>query len=128
MNYLLDTHALIWYLFDLDRLPDNLRRLITNEANVYASLVSIWEIAIKVKIGKLDIQYTPQEILALCHNESISILDITIHHIDATMSLPLLPYHRDPFDRLLIAQAKVEDMTLITCDRYIPQYSIRTLW
>ena len=126
MKYLLDTHTLIWFLFSDTKLPDKIRNLILDETDVYVNIISIWEIAIKMRIKKLNIQYTPLDIMGLCDNESLQLLNIAIWHVNETLNLPLI--HRDPFDRMLIAQAKVEDMTLITCDQYIPQYPIKTVW
>ena len=125
--YLLDTHALLWFLFNDEQLSERARNIIiNNKGRVFASIISLWESAIKIRINKLNFKYNPNDIMILSRKESITILNISVVQINETINLPLI--HRDPFDRLLIAQAKVEDMTLVTCDRYIPQYPIRTVW
>ena len=127
MKYLIDTHTMLWFLFDNEKISQTATEIIiSNKGFIFASIVSLWEIAIKIRINKLDIKYHPNDLLEFCRKESIGILNITPQHVNETLMLPLI--HRDPFDRMLIAQAKVEDMTLVTCDQYIPLYPIRTVW
>ena len=127
MKYLLDTHAFLWFLQNDDRLPVQIRTIIENNKDIYISIVSLWEIAIKLSIKKLNLtNRTLEDILYACREKNFSILNITSEHVKSIIDLPFI--HRDPFDRMLIAQAKVEDMTLITCDQYIPQYPIKTEW
>ncbi len=127
MKYLLDTHAFLWFLQNEIRLPNNTRTTIETNEYIYLSAVSLWEIAIKINIHKLNLKdRSIDDLLSACKDKSIDILNITSEHIKAIADLPWI--HRDRFDRMLVAQAKVEDMTLITCDQYIPQYPIKTVW
>ncbi len=127
MKYLLDTHAFLWFLQNEIRLPNNTRTTIETNEYIYLSAVSLWEIAIKISIHKLNLKdRSIDDLLSACKDKSIDILNITSEHIKAIADLPWI--HRDRFDRMLVAQAKVEDMTLITCDQYIPQYPIKTVW
>ena len=127
MKYLLDTHALIWFLQNDDRLSVQIRTIIENNKDVYISIVSLWEIAIKLSIQKLTLtNKTLEDMFNACREKDFSILNITPEHIKYIIDLPFI--HRDPFDRMLISQAKIEDMTLITCDQHIPQYPIKTVW
>ena len=131
MRYLLDTHVFLWACIEPERLSSNSKDIIKNPQNMlFLSSASIWEISIKMKIGKLKIldknldfkTFVEKSIKALDLKE-ISVLN---KHI---FSLHLLPdIHKDPFDRILIAQAKSEDLILITNDNQIKKYNIRTLW
>ena len=124
--YLIDTHALIWSLFDTDKLSDKAEQIITEDDSVFVSIASLWEIAIKQAIGKLDIDCSIMEIANQCIELDIDIIGIHPQHLDAIKNLP--PYHNDPFDRLIIAQAMEEGYTLITKDSIIPRYDIKTIW
>ena len=127
MKYLLDTHASLWFIQNDNRLPDNTRTTIETNEYIYLSAVSLWEIAIKLSIHKLNLKdKSIDDLFSACKDKSIAILNITSEHIKAIADLPWI--HRDPFDRMLVAQAKVEDMTLITCDQFIPQYPMKTVW
>ena len=127
MKYLLDTHTFLWFLQNDDRLSTQIRNTIENNKDIYISIVSLWEIAIKLSIQKLNLtNRTIEDLFNSCREKDFSILNITFEHIKNIIDLPLI--HRDPFDRMFIAQAKVENMTLVTCDKYIPQYPIKTAW
>lgn len=105
MKVLLDTHALLWWLSDSDRLGESAREIIADPAHdILVSIVSLWEIAIKIRIGKLDADMN--DILAAIPAEGFSLLQIQPKHLHILMSLPL--HHRDLFDHLLIAQAQAE--------------------
>ncbi|MEE4264155.1 MAG: type II toxin-antitoxin system VapC family toxin, partial [Desulfobacteraceae bacterium] len=114
MKYLLDTHAFLWFVTDDDKLSSNARSIINNSNNkVYFSAASAWEMSIKVKLGRL----TPGEdlepfIIKQLEENNFSTLSITIFHSIYTSMLPEI--HKDPFDRMLIAQSKLEDMPLIS--------------
>ena len=111
MNYLLDTHTLLWFLFDDSRLSSIARNIVvSNQGSIFVSIASLWEIAIKISINKMALKYNPNDLLALCRKEAIQVLNITPRHISETLNLPLI--HRDPFDRMLIAQAEVEDIAV----------------
>jgi len=123
MNILLDTHVLLWWLADDSCLGVKARRAIEDENNLtFVSTASIWEIVIKKALGKLKLPDSFREVLAA---ESFQTLDITREHVFQVGSLPL--HHRDPFDRLLVAQCQVEKLTLVTNDPEILMYDIKFL-
>jgi PIN domain nuclease of toxin-antitoxin system len=117
VRVLLDTHLLLWALGAPTRLPAAARRLIS-DADVYVSAASIWEISIKASIGKLAAD--PREVLAALTPAGFLVLPIAGAHAARVVDLP--PIHRDPFDRLLIAQALVEPMRLLTDDAILGRY------
>ena len=124
MKLLLDTHALLWSMDDESRLGATAHSLISDPANeVFVSIASLWEIVIKTSIDKLkgDIR----SIDAAIDSQGFSRLDITLPHLQALALLPL--YHRDPFDRMLIAQAQAEQLTFITDDGHAPLYPVTIL-
>ena len=124
--YLIDTHVLIWSLFDTDNLSDTAKIIIENDEKIFVSIASLWEIAIKQSIGKLKIDSSINEISKQCDIAKINILNIRPEHLDLIKALP--PIHNDPFDRLIIAQAIIEKMSLITADSKISKYDIQTKW
>lgn len=124
--YLLDTHALIWALSSDEKLSENAREIVVGTREVYVSIVSLWEIAIKQSIGKLDFEKIPTEVEKGCERLKIKILPILPYHLESIGKLPDI--HNDPFDRLIIAQAMVEGITIITKDTKIHKYEIETLW
>ena len=117
MRVLLDTHLLLWALADPARLPAEARRLI-DRADVYVSAASIWEISIKAALGKLSAD--PREVVAALEPAGFLPLPISVEHAARVASLP--PLHRDPFDRLLVAQALAEPMRLLTTDATLAAY------
>lgn len=120
MKLLLDTHALIWTLQAQTRLSSTAIDAISDESNeVFVSVVSTWEIEIKKAKGKLRI---PGELGAGLTAQGFQTLPVALRHVLAVESLPR--YHRDPFDRMLISQAQLEGMTLITSDRTIRKYPV----
>lgn len=122
MKLLLDTHCLLWWLNDDPALSDRGRELISRPENlIFVSAASIWEVRIKQSIGKLDLPTDFAEVLA---GQAFESLAVTVEHAHALEDLPLL--HRDPFDRLLIAQARLDRLTLLTHDRVIAQYDVST--
>lgn len=125
MKYLLDTHTLLWYLLDDKSLSATARRTVDTEECFY-SKVSLWEIAIKQSIGKLRYKHSIPKIKDLCDQENFLNLTVTEEHIERIKTLPFI--HGDPFDRILVAQAQSEDFTIITRDKFIPQYDVKTLW
>lgn len=127
MRYLLDTHVFLWWVTDNNKLPENARALISDKRNeLFLSSASVWEIMIKSKIGKIDLPTDPQKFLKKqVKLNYITILNITIEHSLATYNLPEI--HKDPFDRMLIAQAIVEKMTIVTSDSFIKQYNVQTI-
>lgn len=117
LRLLLDTHLLLWSLAQPDRLPARARRLIAGE-DVFVSAASIWEISIKTALGKLSAD--PAEVVAALAPAKFSELAVTTAHAARVAQLP--PLHRDPFDRLLVAQALTEPMRLLTNDRALAAY------
>ena len=124
--YLLDTHALLWYFRDSQEISSLARTTIDNADYVAVSVASLWEIAIKRSIGKLQMEMGPAAIEALCRERDIAVLPIGIDALEVVQNLPKI--HGDPFDRLIVATAQTKGLTIITRDRTIPQYSVKTLW
>lgn len=123
MRILLDSHVLLWWLADDPELAAAPREVIAAPENLIAfSAASIWEIRIKQAIGKLDL---PADFADVLVRQPFEPLAVTVAHAHALQELPLL--HRDPFDRLLIAQARVEGMTILTRDNAFTQYDVSTL-
>lgn len=123
MNYLLDTNALIWYLLGNDKITTKLLDTIhSNKNNVYFSSVNIIEISLKVSVGKLKID---DAYLNYLQKSPFIELQLNSTHALKLQSLPFL--HKDPFDRLLIAQAKVENLTIITRDKIFKDYEVNIL-
>ena len=123
MRYLLDTQVLIWAMEKSQRLKSKGKAVIESEKHeLWVSVVSVWEMLIKKKSGGLKVPDTIKEDLA---KAGFSILPLTIDQVLAIDNLPL--YHKDPFDRMLVAQAQVEDMTLITADGKLEKYPVKLL-
>ena len=120
---LLDTQTLLWWLADDPRLGKEARSAISESRNdVYVSAASNWEISIKKSVGKLA---APDDIDRVVEEEGFIKLPITLFHGDQAGMLP--KHHKDPFDRMLVAQAQAEGLIMITSDRFIGQYVIRTM-
>ena len=120
MNLLLDTHVLLWWLDDHPTLSKKAKDAISHGKNlVFISAVVIWEIRIKQALGKLEI---PHDFRKVLDSQPFEMLDITVEHAHAVGDLPA--HHRDPFDRMLVAQTKVEHLTLVTRDIRLKKYKI----
>jgi PIN domain nuclease of toxin-antitoxin system len=128
VNILLDTNCLLWAMAEPERLGENSRALLENkESALYLSVASSWEIAIKARLGKLPLPSEPEQYIAdVVQHLSVNILDIQNHHALQTYHLPT--HHNDPFDRLLIAQAQVERLMLMSADRQFRLYEVDLLW
>lgn len=128
MRLLLDTHAFIWYTTDSSRLTTTGPALIDNGDNdILLSTASVWEMAIKHSIGRLNLsmpfmEFIKQQIAV----NRIEILEISLDHIEVVASLPL--HHRDPFDRLIIAQSMAEQIPVLSVDGIFDAYAIARLW
>jgi len=123
LNLLVDTHALLWWLADHPRLSASARSTLSNpESVVFVSVASVWEVAIKQRQGRLN---SPDDLLQQIAANRWLHLPITLQHGIAAGSLP--PYHADPFDRMLVAQAQVEGLTIMTRDPQIERYDVPTL-
>ena len=130
MNLLLDTHTFLWFAIDSLRsnLPEATRELLEEENNrLFLSYVSPWEAAIKVSIGKLNLPEPIGRIVQTeISNNGINLLDVKLAHLDLIERLPF--HHKDPFDRLLIAQAQVEGLTIVGIDTVFDQYGVNRIW
>ncbi len=128
MKYLLDTHTFIWFTGKSTRLSERATALCSDSSNLLLlSLASIWEIQIKVGLGKLSLPAPLTEIITVQQSKNgVQLLPIELSHLLELSSLP--DHHRDPFDRLLIAQAKIEDIALISSDPQIAKYPISVVW
>jgi PIN domain nuclease of toxin-antitoxin system len=125
MNLLLDTHTLIWWMEGSPRLGKTAREAILAGPQRLISAVSVWEISIKMALGRLKLSFDPSDsVFELMHN-GFQPLSIQFRHAWTVGELPL--HHADPFDRMLIAQAKCEGLTLVTADKRIAAYGIATL-
>lgn len=128
MRLLLDTHALLWHLGGNERLSARARVMIEDDANErLRSVAGAWEIAIKVSLGKLTLRAPFARLIpAQLHANAIALLPIEPPHMTALTELPF--HHRDPFDRMMVAQAEVEDAVLVSTDAGFDAYGIRRIW
>jgi len=122
-NLLLDTHVFLWWRGDDRRLQKKARSAIAEADLVFVSAASAWEAAIKAALGRLHL---PDTIEAGVEESGFEKLPIAFSHAEAAAALP--PHHLDPFDRMLIAQARIEGLTLITHDRRFEPYELPILW
>lgn len=128
MRVLLDTASFLWFIGGSNKLSDNALEIMENFDNeLVMSVASLWEIAIKISIGKLELaepfnQLIPQKI----QENEIDILQIHLLHLFEMINLPM--HHRDPFDRLVIAQGIVERLPIIACDRFFEVYGVDIIW
>ena len=127
MSLLLDTHALLWWLEDDAKLAPGVRSAIIDpDAEVHVSMASAWEIAIKFGIGRLELSEPPEDLLPdAIERDAFNLLHISLDHALGVGTLP--HHHRDPFDRLLISQARAEGLTLVTADRVFSAYGFATM-
>lgn len=122
MNLLLDTHIALWAITDSPRLPGKARELIASpKSSVWISAATVWEIAIKHSLGRGDMPVSSQDALCYFRESGYGFLPIEPEHAVAIEDLP--EHHEDPFDRILVAQALVEPMRLITHDAIVARYS-----
>ncbi|WP_233220054.1 type II toxin-antitoxin system VapC family toxin [Pleurocapsa sp. CCALA 161] len=120
MKFLLDTHSLLWTVFEPDKLSTEAQEIIVDHNNIIClSLISLWEISIKQNIGRLDI---PKEFFEVVSEGGFEILSLTMDQIKKYRTLPL--HHRDPFERMLIIQARQQKLIFITRDSEISQYDV----
>ena len=127
MDYILDTHVLLWSMSESGKLSRLSREiLVDKKSRRFISVSSIWEIAIKNRIGKLHLPNGLNCIFSAVEQRGYGIIDIDRPSIEIYNTLPLL--HRDPFDGIIIATALVENMTIITADENIQKYDVRWVW
>ena len=125
---LLDTRVLIWTISDSRKISLRARRAMSNsKTTLCVSVISVWEIVLKHQAGKLLLATGLEEVLdQIQYHSTWTILPLNPAHLQSLSALPML--HKDPFDRMLIAQAKHERLTLVTADELIPKYDIQTIW
>ncbi|MEK7432152.1 MAG: type II toxin-antitoxin system VapC family toxin [Cyanobacteriota bacterium] len=127
MKYLLDTHVLIWLLNGDNVLSKNVLEIIKNpKLELFVSIISFWEVSIKRSLGKLDISYSTRDLINETKNSGIKIISVEPNHIFSLEELSL--HHRDPFDRLIVAQSKAENMLLISKDEIFDKYITSRIW
>ena len=127
MKLLLDTHTFLWAINQPERLSPKVQTLLRDPAIPrWLSAVALWEIAVKIQIGKLALPAQPGYYLGHLLALKAQVLAIGARHTLGVLALPLL--HKDPFDRLLVAQAREEGLTLVTADQFIHQYDVPVLW
>ncbi len=128
MKILLDTHAFLWALSGSNRLSKKAKEAYLDNGNkLFFSAVSYWEIGIKISIGKLELENNWKKIIDKeINNNGIKWLDLKKEHVQGIINLEF--HHRDPFDRLLIAQVKYEEMSIMTIDKQIEKYDVTTIW
>ena len=128
MKLLLDTHTFIWWDSAPNKLSPKILALCQDQANeMILSVASIWEMQIKLQLGKLQLNLPLKDIItSQQQTNNIRVLEVTLAHVLALEGLPT--FHKDPFDRLLIAQANVEDIALVSRDKIFKQYPVKLLW
>ena len=123
--HIIDTHILLWLLAEPEKLTATAKTIL-QEDELYISMASLWEIAIKQSNGKLDLPFTPEELYAICLERDIQVKQILPSHLNQLEKLPKI--HNDPFDRLIICQSIAENIPILTHDGKIPLYPVETVW
>jgi PIN domain nuclease of toxin-antitoxin system len=128
LKLLLDTHVFLWWITDDSRLSPKARELISDGQNeLFLSAASAWEIAIKAQIGRLQLSDKPDILIPdQLSKNAIETLPVYLRHALHVFDLP--GHHRDPFDRMIIAQAKLEDLPIISSDKIFGQYQVEVVW
>lgn len=126
MEYILDTHALLWYLLSDANLGRKAKDAIDTKTGLYFSIASLWEISIKVNIGKLQLNRPFEDLYQELEYLNIRLLPITVEDTQLYANLPL--HHRDPFDRILVVQAMNHSLVLISRDAAFDAYPIQRVW
>ena len=127
MNYLVDTHAIIWFITEDKKLPQKTKQIIEDdENNCFVSIASFWEMGIKYSLDRLDLKRDLNDIFEVIIDSGFRVLPITPNHIIKNAELDF--HHQDPFDRIMIAQAIVEKLQVISKDQYFKNYDIEIFW
>ncbi len=127
MKIIIDTHTFLWFINERPELSTTIKTLIESDTDVLLSVASLWEIAVKVSIGKMTLpdvfeRFIPEQLMI----NDIEILPIALPHLTLISALPF--HHRDPFDRLLIAQSIVEDLPIASIDKAFDAYGVNRIW
>lgn len=126
MNYLIDTHVLIWCVMGHPSLPSRFVKELDNFQNsIFVSKASLWEIAIKINLNKLNIGIAFEELETFLNDKGFIVKEFDYHDLSQLISLPM--HHRDPFDRLMISQAIVNNYAILTVDKKFQQYPVQLL-
>jgi len=128
MKILLDTHTALWWVNEHENLSPKAQALLLEDSNtLYISVISLWEVAIKTSLGKLSgFDGGVRAFTAKVNEMPVKVLSVEPHHVEMVESLPYI--HRDPFDRLLVATAKTENMTILSADENIHKYDVLAVW
>lgn len=127
MAYLLDTHTFLWFVAGDEQLPTSAKEIIEDfNSQCFISIASFWEIAIKLQLGKLNSSLSLNDLFRFAERNQIEIIAINEKHLITQMKLNL--EHKDPFDRIIIAQTIAEKLILITKDNNIKKYKLKTFW
>jgi PIN domain nuclease of toxin-antitoxin system len=128
VKYLLDTGIWLWSIGNVERIAPKGREVLTNgQEEIYLSAASSWEISIKAGLGKLHLPAPPAQCIPSFMARQ-NLLSLPVTHAHAVKVYDLPPHHRDPFDRLILAQSIVEEMTILTADKAFTKYPVETLW
>lgn len=122
---LIDTHILIWFITEHPQLTNKSKTLIENSQSCFISVASLWEIGIKMSLGKLELRITLDELVKIILESGFAILPINQIHVIKNSELNF--FHKDPYDRILIAQALIEDLEIITSDTTFLNYPVNTI-
>lgn len=127
MDVLIDTHVVIWFITNDQKLPNKAKILIEDiNNNCYVSIASFWEIAIKSSLGRLELNVSLEKVFEIIENSGLAILPITTSHILQLSSLEF--YHQDPFDRIIIAQGINSNLAILSKDQHFAKYDINLIW
>lgn len=127
MAYLLDTHTLLWFIAGDKKLSSSVKAIIKNiDQSCYISIASLWELTIKIQLGKLVIKTPLNEIFDFVERNSIEIIPINTEHLLQLSKLP--SHHNDPFDRIIVSQAISEDLILLSRDKGFKKYKVKLKW
>ena len=127
MALLLDTQIIIWLEEDAIKIPDTIKTMILQEPKVYFSMISVWEMAIKLKTEKLKLMQPLETFIENFQRDyNFFPINISLQHIYYTQQLPF--HHRDPFDRLIIAQSLLENIQMVSSDSIFDEYGVNRLW
>ena len=123
--HLIDTHILLWLLSEPKKLSATACKIL-QEDDLFISIASLWEIAIKQSNGKLELLFSPEKLYEICLDRDILVKQILPTHLNQLKDLPKI--HNDPFDRIIICQAIAENLPILTHDGKIPLYPVKTVW